>query len=335
MGTGLLVPLVLPAASWPVGRWLAPRLSPRGATQLLTFLALVFAAGSTGALAVGALAGLSLLPVVAELGDFSPATFTATVPTPVAIACCTLLIAAAVSAVRAIHGQWRWYRRVHAELDEHSREGGVVVLPGAEPVAFAIAGRGGRIAVSAGMLAALEPGERAALLQHERAHLRLRHPGYAAVGVLAAALNPLVRPLTTAVRFAMERWADEAAASGVGDRRVVATAVAKAALADRSRGSYALAAGGGPVPQRVRALLDTPTSPPRRRGVLTAIAVAVVLGCCAWSAGAGAQAAIALHADIEAAQQASCAAHPVLVQRSHRETAFRTARQDHRECAER
>ncbi|MEV6902686.1 M56 family metallopeptidase [Amycolatopsis sp. NPDC051372] len=335
MGAGLLVPLVLPVASWPVARWLAPRLSPRGATRLLTFLALVFAAGSVGALAVGALAGLSLVPVVAELGDFTPATFTADVPIPVAIVCCALLIAAALAAAHACQLHWRWYRRVHAELDEHSREGGVVVLPGAEPVAFAIAGRGGRIAVSTGMLAALEPGERAALLQHERAHLRLRHPSYAAAGVLATAVNPLVRPLTAAARFAMERWADEAAASGVGDRRVVATAVAKAALADRGHGSYALAAGGGPVPQRVRALLDAPASPPRLRVVLTWLAVAVVLGCCGWSAGAGAHAAIALHADIEAAQLASCVSGSVVAPRPHREAAIRAAGRDRRECAER
>lgn len=337
MYPGLLAPLILPLASWPVARWLAPRLSPQAATMLLTFLALVFAAGSTAALALGAAAGLSEVPLVAELGDFSAAALnsTATVPAAISIVYAVLLLAAATSVISTVRDQWRWYRRVHRELDEHSPADGVVILPGAEPVAFAIAGRGGRIAVSSGMLAALDRSERAALLLHERAHLRLRHPVYAAAGVLAAALNPLVHPLTKTTRFTMERWADETAASGVGDRRVVATAVAKAALAGH-QSSYALAAAGGPVPQRVRALLDSapPGSASRRRGLLTAFAVAVVLGGCGWSAGAGARAVLSLHADIEAAQLASCAPDPVLTQRAHGQTQLTTARQDHRECAE-
>ncbi|WP_326836434.1 M56 family metallopeptidase [Amycolatopsis rhabdoformis] len=335
---GLLAPLILPLLSWPVARWLAPRMSPPAATLLLTFLALVFAAGSTAALTLGAAAGLSEVPLVADLGDFSASALssTATVPAAISITCGVLLPAAVVSATAAVRDQWRWYRRVHRELDEHSPADGVVILPGTEPVAFAIAGRGGRIAVSRGMLAALDGSERAALLLHERAHLRLRHASYAAAGVLAAAVNPLVRPLVTTARFTMERWADETAASGVGDRRVVATAVAKAALAGH-QSSYALAAAGGPVPQRVRALLDSSPSgsDSRRRGLLTAVAVAVVLGGCGWSAGAGAQAVLSLHADIEAARPASCALEPVVPQRPHGQALLTTAREDHRECAER
>jgi hypothetical protein len=242
-----------------------------------------------------------------------------------------LLIGTLLALAHAVRGQWRWYRRVHAQLDEHSREGGVVVLPGAEPVAFAIPGRGGRIAVSSGMLAALSAGERAALLHHERAHLRLRHPGYAGAVVLAAALNPFVRPLAAAARFAMERWADEAAASRVGDRRVVATAVAKAALADRGPAAYALAAGGGPVPQRVRALLDTPS--PRPLNGLTAAAVALVLGVSGAAAGVGAHAVITLHSDIETAQVATCLLHPVVPQRAHGEATLTAFRHEHRKCA--
>ncbi|MFI5612118.1 M56 family metallopeptidase [Amycolatopsis sp. NPDC051903] len=331
---GLVLPLLLPLVSWPVARWLAPRLAPQSATRLLTVLAVVFAAGSTCALALGTATGLSLVPEVAELGEFSPAAFSAqaSVDVPFAIGCGVLLAGAAFGLGHAVRAQWRWYRRVHSELDQHSRENGVVVLPGAEPVAFAIAGRGGRIAVSTGMLAALSAGERVALLHHERAHLRLRHPVYASLGVLAAALNPFVRPLTTAAQFAMERWADEAAAAGVGDRRVVATAVAKAALATKHEPSYALAAGGGPVPQRVRALLDAP-SPHRLRG-LTAVAVAVVFGVCGAAAGVGAQAAFTLHADIEAAQLATCAAHPVLTQRPHGQATLTAVREYRRECTQ-
>jgi Zn-dependent protease with chaperone function len=333
MGPDFLVPLLLPPASWPVARWLAPRLAPRLASRLFTAVALVLAAGSTAALLLTAAAGLSRVPAIARLGDFSPiASSPATaVPVPVAVASVALLATAAVAVGRAALRYRRWYRRVHAELDGQTRAGGVVVLPGAEPIAFAIAGRGGRIALSSGMLSVLGPEERVALLAHERAHLRLRHPVYAGVAALASALNPFVRPLGTAARFAMERWADEAAAECVGDRRLVATAVAKAALAGRNEAAYALAAGSGPVPQRVHALLDAPSAP-SGRGLLAALAVTFVLGCSAWSAVASLQAAVDLHAGIESAQRAEC--QPVLTPGIYGQAPVVVTGDDHRECAE-
>jgi Zn-dependent protease with chaperone function len=334
MGPDLLVPLLLPLASWPVARWLAPRVAPRFASGLFTVIALVLAGGSTAALLVAAAAGLSQLPLIAQLGEFSPTAFRAatSVSIPVAIASGALLAAVALEVVRAAIRYRRWYQRVHAELDGQTLDGGVVVLPGTEPIAFAIAGRGGRIALSSGMLAVLGPDERVALLAHERAHLRLRHPVYAAAATLASALNPFVRPLGTAARFAMERWADEAAASRVGDRRLVATAVAKAALAGRNEAAYALAATSGPVPQRVHALLDKPSARPGR-GPLAALAVAFVLGCSAWSAVASLQAAADLHAGIESAQRAEC--RPVLTQGTDDQALLTAVREDHRDCAER
>ncbi|MFE4869895.1 hypothetical protein [Streptomyces sp. NPDC056682] len=58
-------------------------------------------------------------------------------------------------------------------------------------------------------------------------------------------------------------WADEEAGTLVGLRPLVARTVARAALAAKRAPRHSLAATGGPVPQRVRALLapPTPTAP--------------------------------------------------------------------------
>jgi hypothetical protein len=87
------------------------------------------------------------------------------------------------------------------------------------------------------------------------------------------------------VRYCTERWADEDAARLVGDRRLVARTVGKAALITRRNHATPAAAlamagsmmgrlrGAGPVPRRVAALLTTP--PPQRR-LLLAIVLAVL-----------------------------------------------------------
>jgi len=81
----------------------------------------------------------------------------------------------------------------------------------------------------------------------------------------------------------VERWADEEAARVVGDRRITARAVGKAALISSGPPAPTLAAfaAPGPVPRRVAALLgpapETRTWPP----TFTAA------GAAAWSAVAG------------------------------------------------
>jgi hypothetical protein len=74
-----------------------------------------------------------------------------------------------------------------------------------------------------------------------RAHLSCSHHLFVAVAYLAAVTNPLLRPVAAAVEYTTERWADECAASAVGDRHLVARTIAKAAQ---------LAAGReGPAPR--------------------------------------------------------------------------------------
>jgi hypothetical protein len=87
---------------------------------------------------------------------------------------------------------------------------------------------------------------------------------------LAAAINPLLRPTARVIAHAVERWADEDAADAVGDRRLVARTLARTALLQhRPISGGAVAATGGDVVNRVRALLaPTPTRHPSALAVL-------------------------------------------------------------------
>ncbi len=138
------------------------------------------------------------------------------------------------------------------------------------------------------MLRALPGPEREALLAHERAHLRHQHHLFLLALRLAASACPLLRPLAGEGAFTVERWADEHAAAVVGDRALVARALARAALAkqgepeqggrrqDAAGRGPRLAATGGPVPRRIRALLAAPPAPRR----LPLVAGGLVLALC-------------------------------------------------------
>lgn len=133
-----------------------------------------------------------------------------------------------------------------------------------EMYAFAVprlfSGRGrsrGSIVVSTGMLSALSAGERSALFAHERAHLRLAHHRYLLTGQILVAVLPPLRPMINRLNWLLERWADEAAACEIGDRDVVATAIAHAALSSTDRPSpIFLAFGSDSVIARVEALFE-------------------------------------------------------------------------------
>ncbi|MGW6772594.1 M48 family metalloprotease, partial [Streptomyces sp. NPDC055037] len=172
-------------------------------------------------------------------------------------------------------------------------------------------GRPGRIVVTTGMLRALEPAEREALFAHERAHLRGRHHVLLAAAELAALCHPALRSLREPLGYALERAADEAAAAAVGDRRLAARAIGRAALAARGapgrpgavRPRTVLAATAGPVPRRVAALLGTGTSgrpalAPRTRRLVAG----ALLMCLTLSGVSAVAAANDLHTHIEIAQ---------------------------------
>jgi Zn-dependent protease with chaperone function len=148
------------------------------------------------------------------------------------------------------------------------------VVDDPKPYALALPGSGGAVVASTRLLQILSARERRAVLAHERAHLAGRHHLFLSVLALAAAANPLMRPVRNAGSLALERWADEAAAASIGDRRALAHALTKTALADHAS-TAGLALGGHDVPFRVRALMDPP--PRRRPGMLLAALVPIAL----------------------------------------------------------
>ena len=322
--------LIFPLIALVLAKPIAQRAEPRTATWLLTVAAIGLAASSGAALALAVLAALIRIPFIAGLGRWSPAVVDRGDPTSVVVAAvCGFLLSVALTA--AVMFTIRRSRAL-ADAFRHARglpgRGQVVVTGDESADAYTVPGWPGRIVVSTGMLDSLDDAGRAALLAHERAHLSGRHYAFTSAARLAAAANPLLRPVADAVEYTVERWADERAAQAVGDRRLVAETIARAAVAakqkaDRSgtrrspimalgavfdlaggsrlfsfisrRGDECSLAGAGPVPRRVAALL---APPPERRWLLQLAIVAVVFV----AAICAAEAARDLHALIEAAQ---------------------------------
>lgn len=150
------------------------------------------------------------------------------------------------------------------------------ILDTAEPIAYAAPGRPGCVVVSRGMLDVLSPDERQVLFAHERAHLSEKHHRYLLVGELAVAILPSLRPLANQLRLATERSADEAAASAVGDRRLVARTIAKAAVTANSYHGLVGALAESSVPVRVRALIGPTPNRLTVRAASGAIGVAAL-----------------------------------------------------------
>lgn len=281
----LLIPLFAALGAGPLAR----RLHPRVGTWLLTGSAVMLAGCSTTALGLLAATVIVRVPVLAVLGRYSlevvhrddPASTWVAVGAGVAL--CTAMLAAARLVWRRVRAVLAAYRQARClpGVDE------LVVLPDAAAEAFAVPGRPGRVVVSTAMLDALEPAEQQVLLAHERAHLAHRHYLFLAAAHLAAVVNPMLRPVAAAIGYTVERWADEHAAAQVGNRRLAARTIGKAALATARtpamhRPSRELAlgvgtapslSGAGPVPRRVAALL---AAPPARHWLLLALTLSVV-----------------------------------------------------------
>jgi Zn-dependent protease with chaperone function len=161
-----------------------------------------------------------------------------------------------------------------------------VVLDEHRPAAFTTPQPAGRIVVTTGLLRALTDQERRVVLAHEASHLLHRHAWWLLAADLAAAANPLLRPTARGAARCVERWADEDAAAAVGDRRTAARALARTALLTRNPAlagrlmpadRLVLAATGGDVPARVRALMAAP--PRRRPASVTFLAALLVVLC--------------------------------------------------------
>lgn len=278
----IVAPLVVAACFGVGGRRLAKRLPPRHATWLLSAGATAIAVSGLAVLSSLAFVLIGQVPGVAEEGHWSASVLRAHAPAEQGVSILALVcLIAAVAAVAFVS-----VRRGLAVLSAHrscrklpEAAGDLVVVDQAPAGAVAIPGRPGRIVVAGSLLRELSARQRRALLAHERSHLEHGHHWHLTAVSVAAAANPLLAPLRDATSHATERWADEDAASEVGDRRAVAAAVARAALVLRrspAATSPGLAAGSHAVPQRVAALLADP--PPRRPALVMATLGVLVLG---------------------------------------------------------
>jgi len=254
----------------------ARRLPPRHATWLLSAGGVVAALSS---LAVLVLLGSLLAgeqPAVANEGHWSAAALRDHAPVGLPLASAAALLAGlliAWGATVAAH-RTRTVLAAYRSCRELPAAGELIVVPGTAVGAYAVPGRPGRIVAGQQLLRTLSPGERRVLLAHERAHLAEGHHWHLAAVTIAGALNPLLRPLRPAATCSTERWADEAAGEAVGDRTVVARALAAAALCASAPGRGALAATTHFVPLRVVALLAPAPAP---RPLLVRMSVGLLL----------------------------------------------------------
>lgn len=302
------IPLLVPFLVVPAARRLADALSPQRAVRLLAATGAGLAVFTLSALALLVVPGAGRLSAVAAAGEFVRplAAVEPALALPLSAVALALLLGCAAAMTRAARSHWAQLHRT--ARPEHGDNSELAVLRDARPDAYALPGRPGspgRIVVTTGMLHALEPAERDALLAHERAHLTGRHHLYLVAAELSARCHPALRALRAPMGYALERCADEAAAQAVGDRGVAARAIGRAALAARTakgpasaRPAAALAAAAGPVPRRVAALLGRTAARPR----IGRAAAATLIACLAVSGAAALDATHDLHSSIEVAQ---------------------------------
>jgi Zn-dependent protease with chaperone function len=137
----------------------------------------------------------------------------------------------------------------------HSRAGdGLRILDVEEPLAYCLPGVRSRVVVSEGTLTTLADNEIAAILSHERAHLRARHDLVLEMFTAVHAAFPrFVRSASAldAVRLLIEMLADDAAVRAAGPTPLARALVA---CATGRTPAGALAAGGPTTVVRVRRL---------------------------------------------------------------------------------
>lgn len=265
MTPGEFGPLAAAFALAGIAGLLSRRLAPESATRLLAISSSATLAALVWGLILVALAGLA-----GRTGPLWPEVVPEhhRVPEPLGIAAISLLLVgggrAFAAVVRLRRTRRRWQTRRPIELHDLD-----------ERVAFAVPGRPGGVVVDRRLWSSLDPGERRALIAHEQAHLYRHHHRHVALAEFVAAACPLLSPQRSAIRLSVERWADEDAALTVGDRLVVARAIARAALVSTPSFSTPLGFGGSATLERVEALLKPPsrTGPWSLLGRLDTVAV--------------------------------------------------------------
>ncbi|WP_234706014.1 M56 family metallopeptidase [Mycolicibacterium setense] len=202
---------------------------------------------------------------VETLGIASAVTLPPTVATVLVVALLAVTAAVATNTTRRVIVTLYRTRRAngrHVEavriIGRPTEHDGVVAIPADQPTAYCVSGgRRRAIVVTTAALELLDPPALAAVLAHERAHLRERH--HLIIGLLstlAAALPrlPLTRAAARAVPALLEMCADDAATRRHGREPLLAGLVT---LSTRLRlPDGVLAATGTAVADRVTRLLQ-------------------------------------------------------------------------------
>lgn len=191
------------------------------------------------------------------------------------LATAVLVARLVISLIVTFAGARRWRRRHLAALLPLARQDardGWTLVDHLTPAVYCLPGRPGKVVVTSAAIDALTADELAAVLRHERAHLRGRHH---LLVTLAVAFHralpglPMADAAETEIRRLVEHLADDRASERHG-RQAVATAIVQ--LAGRTP-RHALGAGTGAV-ERVRRML----APPARPRVLHRLVAAGAIG---------------------------------------------------------
>jgi Zn-dependent protease with chaperone function len=171
----------------------------------------------------------------------------------------------------------RAHHRMVVDLVGKSQGNHLRILDVAQPLAYCLPGVRSRVVVSEGALNALADNEVAAILSHERAHLRARHDLVLEMFTAVHAAFPrFVRSAHAlhAVRLLIELLADDAAVRAAGPTPLARALVA---CASGQTPSGALAAGGPTTVLRVRRLSGRPNSRVLAAGAYLAAAAVLVV----------------------------------------------------------
>lgn len=265
----------------------AHRLWPRAAVWAITVSSAALSLSTVGALIVLASPLPAQAPPVAKLGRWQPGAVATHTPVPwivstLALVALIVLARRLIRAAGALVGEARAAAAVVRAANSTPRGGYILLIedptPHAHAVGVGVTGRG-TIVLSSSMLRLLDDDERAAVVAHERTHLVARHTVFSTVVRLAVAMNPLLVPVSEDLRFALERAADEAAAVDT-DRAVVASALAKVALALLAKSpqvGIGFAFHRNDLTHRVAAMLDAPNRRSRPAWLLIAVASAAAV----------------------------------------------------------
>ncbi|AQZ61698.1 Peptidase M48, Ste24p precursor [[Actinomadura] parvosata subsp. kistnae] len=192
-----------------------------------------------------------------------------------------LVLARVTTVGAAVLLRARRERRRHADalalLGQHDHDLDAVVVDYEERLAYCLPGRKGHAVITTGALHSLAPEQVAAVLAHERAHLRGRHHlVLAGAEALARAFPrlPLFEQARAEVARLVELLADDVAARRHPRVHIAAALVG---LATGRVPAFALGAGGETALTRVRRMLHPQVPLGRRERAAGRLAVAALL----------------------------------------------------------